>query len=121
MGATGKVRVWLWLWAIGYVALLVAVVWWLFAARDWAQAELSKPESTAAWEAWREDVKADQNRPAPVQRRVPKSIEPPALVLTRDYFGVSLTGAVLFSSLLYWVIAWFVTGIFSSRQDAAAS
>ena len=120
MGATGKVRVWLWLWAIGYVALFVAVVWWLFAARDWAQAELSKPESTAAWEVWREDVKADQSRPAPVQRRVPKSIEPPALVLTRDYFGVSLTGAVLFSSLLYWVIAWFVTGIFSSRQDAAA-
>jgi hypothetical protein len=51
---------------------------------------------------------------------VPKSTEPPALVLTRDYFSVSLGGAVLFSSLLYWVIAWFVTGIVSSRQDATA-
>ena len=35
-------------------------------------------------------------------------------MLTRDYFGVSLGGAVLFSSLLYWVIAWFVTGILST-------
>ena len=47
---------WWWLWGVGYVAMLVAVVWWLFAAREWAQAELTKPESTAAWETWREDV-----------------------------------------------------------------
>ena len=47
----------------------------------------------------------------PVQRRVPKSAEPPALVLTRDHFGVILSGAVLFSSLLYWVVAWFVMGM----------
>jgi hypothetical protein len=120
MGGTGMFRGWRKLWLVGYVALVVAVVWWVFAARDWAQAELTKPESAAAWETWREDVAADQNRPVPVQRRVPKSVEPPALVLTRDYFGVSMFGAVFFTSLLYWVIAWFVTGILSSRQDAAA-
>ena len=119
MRAAGKFGRWWRLWGFGYVALLVAVVWWLFSARDWARAEMTKPESTAAWDTWREDVRADQGRPAPVQRRVPKSAEPPALVLTRDYFAVSLGGAVLFSSLLYWVIAWFVTGILTSRQDAA--
>ena len=92
-------------------------MWSLFAARDWAQTQLTTPESTAAWEAWREDVRAEQDQPTPVQRRVPKSAEPPALVLTRDYFGVSLGGAVLFSSLLYWVIAWFVTGILTRRNS----
>ena len=82
---------------------------------------MTKPESTAAWESWREDVRADQDRPAPVQRRVPKSVEPPALVLTRDYFGViARRSAVSSAACLYWVIAWFVTGIVSPRQDAAA-
>jgi hypothetical protein len=119
MGGAGVFRGWRWMWLVGYVALMAAVVWWVFAAREWAQAELTKPESATAWETWREDVAADQNRPVPVQRRVPKSVEPPALVLTRDYFGVSMFGAVFFTSLLYWVIAWFVTGIVSSRQDAA--
>jgi len=102
---------WLWLWGVGYALVMTAVVWWTYAARDWAQANLSTPESTAAWEAWREDVRASQDHPSPVKRRVPKSTEPPALVLTRDYFAVLLGGAVFFSSLLYWVIAWFVTGI----------
>jgi len=111
MSASGKFGRWWWLWGIGYVVLLAAVVWWLFSARDWARAELTKPESTTAWETWRADVRADQGRPAPVQRRVPKSAEPPALVLTRDYFGVILGGALFFSSLLYWVIAWLVMGI----------
>lgn len=112
-------RYW-WLWGLGYAALLAAIVWWLFSARRWAQAELTKPESAAAWETWREDVRANQERPAPVQRRVPKSAEPPALVLTRDYFGVILGGALFFSSLLYWVVAWFVTSALSPRQDSAA-
>jgi hypothetical protein len=42
---------------------------------------------------------------------VPQSGEPPALVLMRDYFSVSLIGALVFSTALYWVIAWLVTGI----------
>ena len=54
---------------------------------------------------------SNRREPGPVRRRVPKSTEPPALVLMRDYFGVSLIGAVLFTTVLYWVIAWFVMGI----------
>jgi hypothetical protein len=108
MGVFGR---WWWLWGLCYVALLAAIIWSLFAARRWAQTELARPESTAAWETWRDDVRANQDRPAPVQRRVPKSAEPPALVLTRDYFGVILGGALFFSTLLFWVIAWFVSGI----------
>lgn len=78
-------------------------------------AELSTPQSIADWEMWREDVRHQQIDPGPVQRRVPKSAEPPALVLMRDYFGVSLVGATLFSSVLYWIVAWFVTGALKSE------
>jgi hypothetical protein len=47
---------------------------------------------------------------------VPNSAEPPALVLMRDYFVVSLAGAILFSTVLYWITAWFVTGILRTPE-----
>jgi hypothetical protein len=106
---------WLVLAAVGYVVMIVAIVWWLRSARDWALAELATPESIRQWETWRGDVRQQDEQAGPVRRRVPKSAEPPALVLMRDYFAVSLVGAVLFMTLLYWVIAWFVRGILQSR------
>jgi hypothetical protein len=97
--------------------LIAAVVSWLVSARHWALAELVTPQSIGQWQAWRDDVRQQQTRPGPVRRKVPKSSEPPALVLMRDYFGVSLAGAILFSTVLYWVIAWFVNGIFGVNRD----
>jgi hypothetical protein len=92
--------------------LLIAVVTWsLISARKWALAELATPQSINDWQAWREDVREQQSQPGPVRRRIPKSVEPPGLVLMRDYFGVALAGAIVFTSVLYWVIAWLVTGI----------
>jgi hypothetical protein len=103
----------------GYVLLLGAILWSLTAARKWALAELATPESIRQWEAWREDVRQQEQQSGPVRRRVPKSDEPPALVLMRDYFAVSLVGAVLFMTLLYWVIAWFAYGILHSPATSA--
>jgi hypothetical protein len=100
------------------VLLLTLVTWSLLSARQWALAELAKPQSLRNWEAWRSDVRERQTQPGPVQRRVPKSMEPPALVLMRDYFEVSLAGALVFSSILFWVVAWFVTGILSSDRES---
>jgi hypothetical protein len=106
---------WLVLSLLGYIVMIVAVTWSLRSARKWALGELATPESSREWEAWREDVRQQDEQSGPVRRRVPKSTEPPALVLMRDYFSVSLVGAVLFMTLLYWVIAWFVRGILQSR------
>ena len=103
-------------WLAIYTLLIITVIWSLFAVRHWALAELAKPKSIGDWQAWREDVREQQSQPGPVKRRVPKSAEPPALVLMRDYFGVSLAGAIIFTTVLYWVIAWFVTGILSSHR-----
>lgn len=109
---------WLWLWAIGYAILLGVVVWSMFAVRNWSLSELAKPKSVAQWEAWREDVRSQQNQPVPVERRVPKSTEPPALVLMRDYFGVSLFGAILFSTLLFWIMAWLMSSTVAQLSSA---
>jgi hypothetical protein len=113
----GRPRRWLLLGGVGYVGLMGVVVWSMFAARSRALAETSTAESIAEWEEWRDDVIAEQSEPTPVKRRIPASTEPPALVLMRDNFGVSLAGAVLFSSLLYWVAAWLVLGALSSPRD----
>jgi hypothetical protein len=86
-------------------------------ARDWALAQLSTPESIANWQTWRDDVAKQQANPGPVARRTPKSTEPPALVLMRDHFAVSMAGAVLFSSAFYWVLAWFVTAIATTKPQ----
>ena len=105
----------LWLpWAIGYALLLGAVVAGTFKTRDWAFEQLA-----ADWEEWRDDVRQQQVQPSPVQRRVPQSSEPPALVMMRDHFVVSLFAAVVFSTMLYWVSAWFVIGITTDRNRTA--
>ena len=110
----------IWWWLAGYVAAMTLVAWSVTAARTWALAELGTPESTAEWEEWREDVRADQGQPAPIQRRVPKSAEPPALVLTRDYFAVLMCGSVLFTSLVYWVLAWMIAGTLAAGSRATS-
>jgi hypothetical protein len=97
-----------------YVALVALVVWAMIAARGSALADLGTAESRDNWQEWREDVQQQQDAPGPVARRVPKSAEPPGLVLMRDYFAVCLVGAIVFASLLYWVLAWFVTGVLRS-------
>jgi hypothetical protein len=107
---------WLPWWILGYLIITGAVVWSLFAARHWAHHSDSVPRSVADWQVWRTDVEKQQTNPGPVERRVPKSKEPPALVLMRDHFSVSLVGALVFSAALYWVMAWLVTGMLSTSR-----
>jgi hypothetical protein len=92
----------------------------MFSARRLALADLASRKSLGEWNAWRGDVR-QQNDTSPVRRRVPASSEPPALVLMRDYFGVALAGAVLFSTVLFWIIAWFVTGALTAPSEDVRS
>ncbi|HEX3601685.1 MAG TPA: hypothetical protein VHU84_16145 [Lacipirellulaceae bacterium] len=101
---------WLFAWMIGYVALATIVVGSMLWERHAVLQDFGTPEAIANWRAWRGDVAEHQAEPGPVQRQVPKSDEPPALVLMRDYFKVSMVGAVFFTSLLYWIMAWFISG-----------
>lgn len=111
-----RVSGWLWCLIVGYIVLLCVVVGSMFWVRHTALTELAAPESIADWESWREEVRKEQANPGPVQRRVPKSAEPPGLVLMRDYFVVSFVGATFFTSILYWIMAWFVTGAMGSSN-----
>jgi len=108
---------WLLLAAVCYAAMVVAVVWLMFATRQSTLVNLDTPQAKGNWQAWRDDVAKQQGSDGPVARDVPKSAEPPGLVLMRDYFAVCLVAALLFMSLLYWVLVWFVSGILRSSQS----
>ncbi|MEX2186601.1 MAG: hypothetical protein WD875_07400 [Pirellulales bacterium] len=90
-----------------YVAMLAGVTAGMFYARDVAAPQLATQQGQADWNTWRREATGK----GPVARREPKSIEPPLVVLMRDYFAVCLTGAILFSSLLFAVLAFVVRGI----------
>ncbi len=111
-------RQWIAVWFVGYLALMTAVIGAMLWQRQQVLATMSTSTALEEWKTWREDVIAQQSKPGPVERRVPKSSEPPALVLMRDYFTVSLLGATLFTSLLYWIAAWLITGALSTAASA---
>jgi hypothetical protein len=117
MTKSRRISGWLFGWLIAYALLMAAIVGSMFWVRHTVFTQYSTDEAIADWQAWRGDVASQQTNPGPVKRDIPKSEVPPALVLMRDYFAVSLTGAVFFTSLLYWIMAWFVTGAIKNTQQ----
>jgi hypothetical protein len=88
-------------WFLAYIAVVAFVLGGLFYGRAKALATYGTLAAQADWNQWRDDVRKDAKTSASVERRVPKSAEPPALVLMRDYFLVCLVGAVLLTSVLF--------------------
>ncbi len=102
------------IWTSVYAVIVVMIVWQMSELRSSMLARLSTPDARADWEQWR----ADTAKPGPVARREPKSTEPPALVLLRDYYGVCLGAALFFSSLLFLVSMLLVRGAFGPAAAA---
>jgi len=84
-----------------FVTMVAAVIGGMVFARQQALAVYGGQVPQAEWDAWRKDAKELSKGPGPVLRRTPKSAEPPALVLMRDYFAVCLALSVLLSSVLF--------------------
>ena len=104
-------------WMIAYVAVIGAVVGSLLSARRRALDEMNTPQARAEWETWRQSVRDEARAGAPVQRRVPKSGEPPMVVLMRDHFAVCLATAVVLSSALFTVMAFMLEGVLRGRRQ----
>jgi hypothetical protein len=58
-------------------------------------------------------------QPSTVKRRAPKSAEPPALVLMRDYFAVCLALAIVLSTVLFGTFMFFVRGALQQNAGPA--
>lgn len=92
---------------------------WLFMQwREQRLAELARPEAQADWDAFRDRMRQESGRAGPVQRKVPKSVEPPERVWLRDYWRLAITAWVLFVGLLAAFLAVLVRGAArSAAQD----
>ncbi|MFM7292419.1 MAG: hypothetical protein ACKOWG_15295 [Planctomycetia bacterium] len=99
-------------------ALIVPPTLLLQARSGWLE-QLERPEAQAEWDAFRRDMGRQSGRDGPVQRKVPKSVEPPARVWLRDYFQLAVMAWVLFVGVLGGFFCLLVAGT-AGRGDGAS-
>ena len=87
-------------WFAAYVAMLCVIVWGLREYRSRAMESYGTAEAGEKWQDWR-SAAAELGKDGPVARRMPKSSEPPPLVLMRDHFSACLGISLLLSSCLF--------------------
>jgi len=97
---------------VGYFLLMTGLVIGLSKLRGQVIADLSTPAARADWEAWRQR-EAPQEKGV-IHRRVPKSEEPPHLVLLRDYFWGVLFSLGLVVSFMYAALVLLIRGMIQS-------
>ncbi len=104
-------------------ALILPPVFLLQTRADWL-AQLDRPEAQSNWDTFRRDMRQQSGRDGPVQRKVPKSAEPPARVWLRDYFRLAVVAWVLFVGVLGGFFCLLVAGVLrgaAPRLSAAPS
>jgi hypothetical protein len=102
-------------WLLAYLVIIALVVAGVIYGRTRALEIYGSPAAQAEWDQWRADAQKMAQQPSVVKRRVPGSVEPPALVLMRDYFAVCLAGALLLSTILFGTFMVFVRGALTAR------
>jgi hypothetical protein len=80
--------------------------------------QLSDPAVQAEWTEFREAMKKQTDRSGPVQRKVPKSTEPPELVWLRDYFWLAVAAWVVLAGVLGAFLALAVLGVARGPRPA---
>jgi hypothetical protein len=93
----------------------------LAAARQSWLAALDRPEQQAGWDAFRGEMRRQSGREGPVQRKVPKSAEPPARVWLRDYFPLAVLAWILFVGVLGGFFCMLVAGALRSPPGGTPS
>jgi hypothetical protein len=84
------------LWGLALVGPPLALARW----RETRLAELTAPGVQAQWDAFRADMRRASDRSGPVQRKVPKSLEPPELVWLRDFFLLAVVAWLVLAGVL---------------------
>jgi hypothetical protein len=106
---------------IGWLATLALPPAILAAWRTSRLAELARPEVQAEWDAFRAAMREQSGREGPVQRKVPKSPEPPELVWLRDYFALAVTAWVALVGVLGGFLGLLVLGVAGEGRRGTAN
>jgi hypothetical protein len=105
---------------VGYLLLAGAVVYGMVLVRSYVISSESTPEAQADWNQWRAEAAQQDGTHGPVQRSMPKSPEPPLLVLLRDYFAACVAGLLLPLTGLYFITAWLTGGVIRQSRNATS-
>jgi hypothetical protein len=81
----------------------------LLVREDWI-ARLDRPDVVREWDRFREDMRRQTGTDGPVQRKVPKSNEPPGLVWLRDHTGLACAAWLFFGTVLWGMVTLFAWG-----------
>ena len=74
-------------------------------------------DAQQAWDVWRSDVANETVRDSAVERDVPQSRVPPALVLLTDHFGACLLVSLVITTALYWTFAFMIGGVLTAPME----
>ncbi len=117
-GKAGRRRVALLLAGVLAGGALMALPPWAFVRwREGRLRELSRPAVQADWDAFRDRMRRESGRAGPVQRKVPKSAEPPELVWLRDFWRLAIVAWVVFVGVLLALTAVLVRGAAASAAE----
>ncbi len=104
---------------IGYALWLALIVGLLLRARTWATAEANKPAAQQAWDGWKDEVQRQNQEQGSVVRKIPRSDQPPAVILLNQRFGGVLTSCLIVGSFFYAFAAFVGWGVISQRGKPA--
>ena len=93
----------------------------LLSQRDAWLAALERPEAQADWDAFRNAMREQTGRDGPVQRKVPKSPEPPLRVWLRDYVGLAIAAWLVLGGTLGLCTGALVVGAATGRAGLASA
>jgi hypothetical protein len=130
---------------LAYAVMVSVVVWLMFYARNNVLTTFSTPEARQQWEEWRDKAWEQANEkereklgPRPektsdqplgkkpkeketVERKIPRSQEPPALVLMRDHFASCLVMVLLICSTIFGAFIFFLQGALAPAPKIPAA
>ncbi len=110
-------------WGVYYGLFLILLGYAFIQAERWTLATFEDRSQTKLWEVWREKVKEeqlnDENKIPLVKRKIPKSHEPPALILFRDHYLLCAVATWFFGSILFLMLSGMAYGVFFSKNKAA--
>lgn len=93
-------------WLGGWLIMLVLLTTGLLTVQRRVVTSLDKPEVRAQWQLWKQEAQRQTKLGAgPVQRKAPRTNEPPALILMRDHFPAVWGCSTLLMSCLYTFLA----------------
>lgn len=95
----------------GWIATLTVPPLLLLRERSGWLERLGGPEQQGHWEDFRRDMARQSGRDGPVQRKVPKSPEPPVRVWLRDHAALAVTAWILFVGVLGGFFSLLVVGV----------